>query len=147
MLKERAIGRFLVAVVLIATMGTPLVADEPAEVLEAFHQALKSGDQDSVLDLLLPDIVILESGGAETSRAEYASHHLGADMKFAVGTERSVEQTWSVQEGAVAWILNSTRTTGTYGEREIDSRGVETVILKRVDNSWKIAHLHWSSRR
>jgi ketosteroid isomerase-like protein len=147
MLKRNGVERILVATALLMTLGAPLAAAEPAEVLAAFHRALESGDRDAVLDLLLPDIVILESGRAETSLAEYASHHLEADMKFAAATERSVERTWSAQVDGVAWILNSTRTRGTYGEREIDSRGVETVILRRVEGSWRIAHLHWSSRR
>ena len=52
----------------------------PAAVVGAFHQALASGDKQRALDLLDPSVLIFESGGAELSRDEYASHHLGADI-------------------------------------------------------------------
>jgi ketosteroid isomerase-like protein len=119
----------------------------PAEVVDVFHSALAAGDSAGALALLLPEVVIYESGSAEMSRDEFASHHLGADMKFAAGTTREVTGRRSDQSGDVAWVLSKTRTSGTYGERSINSVGVETVLLKRTSQGWRIRHIHWSSRR
>ncbi|MFQ5705331.1 MAG: YybH family protein [Gemmatimonadales bacterium] len=119
----------------------------PADVVDAFHAAVAGGDSSGALSLLLPDVTIFESGGAEMSRDEFASHHLGADMKFAAATTREVTSRQSNQSGDFAWVLSKTQTSGTYGERSINSVGVETMLLKRADQGWRIRHIHWSSRR
>jgi len=49
-------------------------------------------------------------------------------------------------DGDAALALAWTRTTGTFGERQIDSNGVETMVLHRADGQWRIVHVHWSSR-
>jgi uncharacterized protein DUF4440 len=57
-------------------------AGSPAAAVESFHRALAAGDRDRALSLLDPQVLIFESGGAETSRDEYAAHHLAADREF-----------------------------------------------------------------
>ena len=59
--------------------------------MTAFHAALAAGDSAAALALLAPDAVVLESGEVET-RAEYAAHHLAADIEFsrAVPSQRVV---------------------------------------------------------
>jgi len=99
-----------------------------------------------VLALLTPEVVIFESGGAELSRAEYASHHLGADMEFSAATTRKVEAQRAGREEDAAWVLTRTTTTGTFRDKEIDAKGVETMLLKHTPDGWKIFHIHWSSR-
>ena len=103
-------------------------AEEPEDAAEAFHAALAAKDKEAVLALLVPEVVILESGGYEASRDEYASHHLGADMEFTAATERTVEKSWSGRQGEVAWVLSATRTQGHFRDRDIDVRGVETML-------------------
>src|SRR5688572_10249383 len=44
-------------------------------LMERLHAAMTAGDSATIMALLAPDAVILESGGVET-RAEYQSHHL-----------------------------------------------------------------------
>lgn len=136
----------LVVMVLFCGKGVSAAAEEPADVVEAFHRALVAQDREAALRLLTADAVILESGGYETSRDEYASHHLGADMEFSAATERTVDKRWIEQRGEVAWVLSSTRTRGRFRDRDIDVRGVETMLLTHIDGQWRIAHIHWSSR-
>ncbi len=54
----------------------------PAGVVDSFSAALKAGDAATLEKLLAPDVLIAESGGAERSFAEYAGHHMPADMAF-----------------------------------------------------------------
>lgn len=115
-------------------------------VVEAFHLALGSGDADAVLALLTEDVVILETGGAERSREEYASHHLPADMTFAAATSDEVTRRAAWVEGDVAWVLTEGRTTGTFNDRPVNSLSAETMILHRTADGWRIRHIHWSSR-
>lgn len=143
----------VVAVAIIASAGAaPSVAglaqesDNPARVVEAFHDALSGGDSEAVLKLLDPAVVIFESGGSELSRDEYASHHLGGDMEFTAATERTLIDQSEHQAGDLAYVMTRSRTTGTFRDREIDSNGVETMVLRRASDGWRIVHIHWSSR-
>lgn len=116
-----------------------------ASALSAFHGALVQGDTATALGLLAPDARILEGGGIETVE-EYASHHLPGDMAFAaaVARDRGPLSVWV--HGDIAWVTSTSRVTGTYRNREIDSRGAELAVLSRTADGWKIQAIHWSSR-
>ena len=91
-------------------------------------------------------MLIFESGGAERSREEYASHHMNSDMAFMQRMQRDVTvQNESVQ-GDTAWVVTETRIHGRYKDKDIDLISIETAVLARGDDGWKIVHLHWSSR-
>jgi ketosteroid isomerase-like protein len=121
-------------------------ADGYLETVRLFHAALKSGDGRGALVRLAEDVTIFETGGAEMSRTEYAEHHLGGDTRFAASTERTTTDQQHGEAGAVAWVTSRTETHGTFGEREIHSRGTETMLLRREGGEWRIFHIHWSSR-
>lgn len=114
--------------------------------VEAFHAALGSGEAAAVLALLAEDVVVLEEGGAERSRQEYAGHHLPSDMAYAAATTAEVTRRAASVEGDVAWVLTEGRTTGVFNGRPIDRLTAETMILKRDGDVWRIRHIHWSSR-
>jgi ketosteroid isomerase-like protein len=119
----------------------------PDAVVLQFHQAVRRGDTTAALALLSPDVVIYEGGGVESSRDEFARGHLGADMAYAAATTREVTSTAAHVVGDVAWVINTTHVTGTFRGREVNSRGTETVVLRRIEGQWRIVHIHWSSRR
>jgi ketosteroid isomerase-like protein len=115
-------------------------------VLHRFHAALEKGDSAAALDLLLPDVAVLESGGIQTL-AEYRSHHLGADIAFAkaVPSKRSVVSVNVV--GGAAWVVSTSITQGENAGRAVNSAGAELIVLKKAGTDWKISAIHWSSRR
>jgi len=121
-------------------------ASRAAAVVSAFHAALKADDRDGALAMLAEDVMIFEEGGAERSRDEYAAHHLAADAGFAAATAVTITRRAGWADGDVAWITTEGRTTGLAGDRTIDRLTVETVILKRGPDGWRIQHIHWSSR-
>lgn len=131
---------------LLAVAGPAQSPAGPVDTVDAFHAALAAGDAEAALAQLAAEVVIFEGGGAEMSREEYASHHLGADMQFAAAVEREVTDRREKVVGDLAYVLSRTRTTGAFRDREIDSVGVETILLQQRDGSWKITHIHWSSR-
>jgi ketosteroid isomerase-like protein len=118
----------------------------PQQTVALFHEALASGDTESVLELLDPEVVIFESGGAELSRNEYASHHLEADMAFSAATTQTIIEQQGDHAGDTAWVLTRSKTQGKFRDKEIDSLGTETVVLWRGEHGWRIVHIHWSSR-
>ena len=112
----------------------------------SFHESLGGGDSTNAVRLLAPDAIILESGVRET-RAEYVAHHLGEDIEFAraVSTTRKVLDTR--RQDDVVWVIASSESKGRFHERQIDSRGVELMVLTRSRQRWLINAIHWSSRR
>ena len=116
-----------------------------AETVDRFHKAIIAGDSTLALSLLAPDAVVLESGGIET-REEFRSRHLPADIAFAqaVKSERSPMRV--VVRGDAAWVTSTSTTTGEFRGRQVNSSGVELIVLSRSPQGWRIAAIHWSSR-
>ncbi|MBN8552050.1 MAG: nuclear transport factor 2 family protein [Caulobacterales bacterium] len=129
-----------------STISLPDEADSAANVVDDFHAALSSGDVETASALLAPDVVVLESGGAEHSRDEYGSHHLGSDAAFAAATEAEVLRRTGAVVGDVAWIASEGRVRGEFNGRAVDRLTAESMVLVRRDGGWKIQQIHWSSR-
>ena len=131
-----------------AFLITGAALDHPAaRLVEEWQSALKGGRRQAVLSLMTADVTIYESGDAENSRDEYAEHHLDADMSFARSTTTTVEDRRVVDMGETALVLSRTATAGSFEGKPVSSKGVETMVLRKVDGAWRIAHIHWSSRR
>lgn len=150
-------GMFAAAIVITSflTAGLPAQAsptrvarDSAAAVatVERFHTLLASGDSAAAVQLLAPDLVVLESGGVET-RAEFLAHHLGIDMQFAKAVASDRRVVAFHQEGDVAWTTATSTSRGEFHGRKIDSRGAELMVLTRSGRGWLIRAIHWSSRR
>lgn len=117
-----------------------------ADVVHRFHAALEAGDTAAALGLLAPDVRVLESGGMETLE-EYRSHHLPGDMAFAAAVAREAGPPSVTVAGDAAWVVSTSRTSGTFRDRQIDSMGVELMVLTREADGWRIRAIHWSSRQ
>lgn len=114
--------------------------------VEGFHNALVHGNRAAALALLSPDALILESGEFQT-RAEYEREHLAEDIAFASATKTERSPLIIRQQGNVAWTAATTKTTGTFKGRKIDSAGVELMVLAKDKSGWRIRAIHWSSQR
>lgn len=130
--------------------AAPVAAQSPEHtavlaVATGFHTALARGDSVAALALLAADVRILESGGVET-RDEYRSGHLAADIAFARAVTSTRSEPVVTVSGDVAWVTSTSRTTGTYHDRPINSAGAELMVLTRTQAGWRIQAIHWSSR-
>lgn len=120
--------------------------DSPEAVADAFHDALVAGDEAAVRRLLAPDVLILESGGAERSLEEYAAHHMAADMAFMAAVEARRLSRASGTLGDTAWVATERAVTGRYKGKDLALKSQETLVLHRgEDGEWRIVHVHWSS--
>ena len=90
------------------------VARDAARAVDAFHAALRRGDTSAAGSLLARDALIFESGVAEQSKAEYASHHLAADVEFSKSVPSIITGRSGHAVGPLAWVATESRTTGTY---------------------------------
>ena len=137
----------ILAILLPSTTRAQASSDSAAvaRTVSAFHTALAQGDSATVLALLAPDVVILESGGIET-REEYRAHHLPADIKFTRSVVGTAGPTRVLVAGEVAWATSTSRVVGRFEGRQVDSQGAELVVLSRASAGWRIRAIHWSSR-
>jgi len=116
------------------------------QAVEGFHAALAAGETQRALDYLAPDVLIVEEGGAERSRAEYASHHLAADAAFTHAVPSTPLASTGEAIGDLAYIVTESRMTGTYNGKPVDRLSAESMMLRNGPAGWKIVHIHWSSR-
>ncbi len=127
-----------------AALGEP--TDGPAETVSAFHQALTSGNKELALELLSPDLIIFEDSAKEASREEYASGHLGPDMKFSAQAKRKVIDQKVKVSGNTSWVMTRYSVKGKAGGKRIKLKSAETMVLEKTPDGWQIVHIHWSNR-
>lgn len=128
-----------------APPSDPIATSTAVDTVQAFHAALAHGNTDAALALMAENALIFESGGVERSRAEYAGHHLKADAEFSAAVSRTLVDRSSDEDGNTAWVMSVETVKGSYRNRAINSRSVETMLLRRLNRQWRIVHIHWSS--
>lgn len=127
-----------------------VVAQSPEQravvaIVEAFHDALGRGDSTAALRLLAPGALILEAGGLE-SRDEYRAHHLPGDIAYARSVSSQRDEPEVIVAGDVAWVVGTSRSSGMFRDRAVNSANAELVVLSRNGEGWRIRAIHWSSR-
>ncbi len=121
-------------------------ARTPAETVDAFHAALRSKDTGGALSLLDRSLVVFEFGAVDPTAEGYAFRHLPFDMDLAVATRWMLETRRAGGEGNERWVLSTYRVTGKQSDgTPIDQTTLETVILRRTGERFRIVHFHWST--
>ncbi len=130
----------------VSTPGNVEPSDHPAsQVAARLNEAIAAGNVDTLRELLAPNVLIFESGGVESSLAEYEGHHMPADMAFMKMMDREMLFRRVFDAGDSATIVTHSRVHGMYKEQEIDLSSTETLVLKNFDGHWKVVHIHWSA--
>jgi ketosteroid isomerase-like protein len=123
-------------------------SDEAAvvAVVEQFGRALKAGQIDAAAELLDPEVLVLESGGAERDRAQYLREHAPEDAKFLQAAQIRAGQRRARVEGDLAWVGSESEIDYVTDGKPHTLLSTETMVLRRHDGAWRIVHIHWSSR-
>jgi ketosteroid isomerase-like protein len=130
----------------VTSPAAPESVHEPIAVVDAFQQALLAGDIARAASYLDPDVVILESGGAEWSAQEYLSGHARADVDFLKAARITPGARSARVEGNLAWVASLVRFETEREGKPVVIDGAETMVLRLAADGWKIVHIHWSSR-
>lgn len=121
-------------------------AATPATMSARMSHALSEGDSAVLQDLLAEDVLIFESGGLEDGFADYASHHMPADMAFLRRIQRKPLSQKIFELGDHALVTSRVRLSGEFKDKPVDLLSTETLLLKLTDDGeWKVQHIHWSS--
>ena len=126
----------------------PSAKDEAdvAAAAKAFQTAMDTGDGPTVMRYIADDALMMEGGTIE-NRMQYEQNHLPLDLEFAKGmTAKRMPVQQSVR-GDVAWVRTSTEFSGTFEGQPLALLGLETMVMTREADGWKIKALHWSSQR
>lgn len=149
------IRRFLIAAVasLVAASAASAQAssDEGAITawLQSFDRTFVAKDLDTLASFYHPDVTIFEGGGVNNGWADYRDHHIGPELK---GFENLQFEHRNIavhvlDGGRVAYVTSEYVLRARANGRDVDSGGLETLVLVKVGDAWKIRHSHTSARR
>lgn len=130
----------------VSVPAIPAEAKPAVAAVEAFSAALQAGDLKRAGDWLVDDVLILESGGAERSKAEYLGGHAKHDAEFLQGAHVQLKQRTAKAAGELAWVGSESELHTTKDGKPLTLLSTETMVLRRSGDGWRIVHIHWSSR-
>ncbi len=117
--------------------------------LKGYDSAFNAKDLDKLAAFYHPDVTIFEGGGVNNGWIDYRDRHLGPELKEMQNPQLShtnVKVTL-LGDGRGAYVTSSYGLKAKMGERDVDSGGLETLVLvKQADGAWKIRHSHTSAR-
>ena len=148
---------WIACVALVASIANPAAAAEPqADVpddargavatVDRFFDALAAGDIERAAVELAPELIVLESGGAERSSAEYLGGHAKNDAEFLKTAELKPGPRTARVSGDLAWVASEGELVVQRDGGPLSIASAETMVLKSTPAGWKIVHIHWSSR-
>lgn len=127
-------------------IDVPDSARAAAATVDRFFAALSAGNLDAAAVELDPDVIILESGGAEHSAAEYLGGHAMYDAEFLSTAQQTLKRRTARASGDLAWVATESGLQAQEGGKPLTIVSTETMVLRAMDAAWKIVHIHWSSR-
>ncbi|MGE0467270.1 MAG: nuclear transport factor 2 family protein [Steroidobacteraceae bacterium] len=142
----------LMALLPFQAMGGEPQTDVPEEAraavaaVDRFFAALSAGNIARAAVELDPQIIILESGGAERSAAEYLGGHAKSDAEFLKTAKHQPGHRIARASGDLAWVASDNDMVIQQDGKPVTIASAETMVLRRTGDGWKIVHIHWSSR-
>ncbi len=127
-------------------IDVPDSAKAAAATVDRFFEALSTGELDKAGAELDPAAIILESGGAEHSAAEYLGHHAKDDAEFLNGAQHKLLRRTARIGGDFAWVASESELLAEQDGKPLAIASTETMVLRSTPAGWKIVHIHWSSR-
>jgi ketosteroid isomerase-like protein len=127
-------------------VDVPESARAAAAVVDRFFAALSSGDLAQAGAQLDPNVIILESGGAEHSAAEYLGGHAKGDVQFLKGSHHVLIRRTARAADDIAWVASESELHVEKDGKPSTNVSTETMVLRSGKDGWKIVHIHWSSR-
>ena len=150
----KSLGTMILAVFLLPCLAradaqqidVPDAAKAAAATVDRFYAALSSGDLEKAGAELDPGVIILESGGAEHSAAEYLGGHAKYDAEFLKDANNVPGRRTARASGELAWVASESELHVQDDGKPVTIASTETMVLQFMGDAWKIVHIHWSSQ-
>ena len=117
--------------------------------LKGYDAAFVAKDLDRLATFYHPDVTIYEGTGINNGWGDYRDRHIGPELKQFQNLQFAHTETkvTMMAGGQSAYATSKYTIKAKMGDRELDSEGLETMVLvKMPDGAWKIRHSHTSSR-
>ena len=116
--------------------------------LKGYDAAFMAKDLDRLAAFYHPDVTIYEGAGINNGWADYRDRHLGPELKAFSNLQFGHTDTkvTMMPGGQSAYATSRYTIKAKMGDRELDSEGLETLMLIRTPDGWKIRHAHTSGR-
>ena len=117
--------------------------------LRAYDAAFVAKDLAKLAAFYHPDVTIFEGGGVNNGWVDYRDRHLGPELKEMqnLSFAHSNVKAHVLADGKSAYVTSDYAIKAKMAERDMDSGGLETLVLVKADDgAWKIRHSHTSSR-
>jgi uncharacterized protein YcnI len=117
--------------------------------LKGYDAAFNAKDLDKLATFYHPDVTIYEGGGINNGWVDYRDRHLGPELKSFENLQfgHSNTKVTVLPGGQSAYATSEYSIKAKMGDRQLDSGGLETLVLvKGADGTWKIRHSHTSNR-
>ncbi|MFB5638519.1 MAG: YybH family protein [Nitrosarchaeum sp.] len=128
---------------------------EIKNLMESYKDAIQNLTTEGTFELFTPDAIVFEQGKVEGTYKDYIDNHLGPELKhfesftfsnYEINITINLPYAYTTENYLYTIVLNEDETEGT-SERTIESKGVATSILKKIDNNWRIVHSHTSFKK
>lgn len=127
-------------------IDVPEAAQAAVATVDRFFAALSAGDLHAAGAELDPDVIIMEGGSAEHSATEYLGGHAKSDTEFLKAAQQKVGHRTARVSGELAWVGSESELQVRQDGKPVTILSAETMVLRSTNASWKIVHIHWSSR-
>ncbi len=125
------------------------------EVMKSYKDAIQNLTTDGTFELFTEDATIFEQGKVEGTYKEYINGHLGPELghfksftfsDYTINANVNLPYAYTTENYLYTIVLKGDEAKGTK-ERTIESKGVATSILEKIDGTWKIIHSHTSFKK
>lgn len=141
----------VLAVTTLAESGAQTSSSEAAAIeawLKGYDAAFLAKDLTRLAAFYHPDVTIYEGAGVNNGWADYRDRHLGPELKAFENLEfaHSGMKVTVLPGGESAYATSRYTIKAKMGDRLLDNEGLETLLLIKTAEGWKIRHSHTSGR-
>jgi len=124
-------------------------------VMKAYKDAIQNLTTEGTFELFTPDALVFEQGKVEGTYKDYIDGHLGPELghfksftfsDYKIHTIVNLPYAYTTENYLYTIVLKGDEAKGTQ-ERTIESKGVATSILEKINGEWKIVHSHTSFKK
>ena len=139
--------------IIVLILNIPAIAqndpEKVKETLSKYKGALEKLDVSGTESLFVSNSQIIESGKVEGTYQDYLAHHIGPELgdfssfkfdNYNVNVTLAGDYAFAVETYNYTIVLKK-------DNAEIKRKGVASSFLKKENGTWKIVHMHNSSRK
>ena len=124
-------------------------------VIESYKNALQNLTTKGTFELFTDDALVYEQDKVEGTYTDYIDNHLGPELghfksftfsDYSVNVSVNLPYAYTTEDYLYTIVLKEDPERG-ITERTINSEGVATSILQKIDGEWKIIHSHTSFKK